>query len=314
MDILMLSEGEVERLIDPAELLHALEDGFIALTRGEVIAPRRQEMQAQDGSILLMPAMRPQSPAAIKMVSLFHNNHQLGLPSHQTLICLFDTHTGSPLAVMNGNVVTALRTAGAAALSTRLLARQEAQTLAILGTGVQGRAHAQMLPHVRNFQDIRIASRHFAHAQQLAASVPQARAVETFAEAVHGADVVCLCSSSSTPIIAADWLAPGTHVTSVGFMPPGGEVGQDVVTQARIFVETRLACQAPPVGCSELAEIQPETASELGEVLAGQRPGRQAGQEITLYKAMGHAMEDLVTAALIYQRARQQGIGQHASL
>jgi ornithine cyclodeaminase/thiomorpholine-carboxylate dehydrogenase len=314
MNILMLSDEEVQRLLDPESLLDALAEGFTSLSDGRVVAPMRQEVTAQTGSFLIMPAWQPQTHAAVKMVSLFHDNHQLGLPAHQTLICLFDAQTGTPLAVMNGNSITALRTAGATALSVRLLARQEAHVLTILGTGVQGKAHVQVLPHIRDFREIRIASRHFAHAQQLAATIPQAHPVESFAEAVRGADVVCLCSSSGTPIISADWLSPGAHVTSVGFMPPGGELGRDAISQGRLFVETRLACEPPPVGCSELTGINPDLVTELGEVLLGWRPGRQSDQEITVYKAMGHAVEDLVTANLIYQRAKQQSIGQIVKL
>jgi alanine dehydrogenase len=310
MDVLMLSEKEVLRLLDPEALLDALVAGFTALSSGKVAAPSRQEVMAQGGSFLIMPAWQPQSHAAVKMVSLFHDNHRIGLPVHQTLISLFDAQTGLPLAVMNGDPITALRTAGATALSVRLLARQDARVLAILGTGVQGRSHAQVLPLVRDFQEIRIASRHLPHAQQLAATTPQAHAVESFAEAVRGADVVCLCSSSATPIISADWLSPGAHVTSVGFMPPGGELGRDVIEQGKLFVETRLACEPAPVGCSELAGLNPDQVTELGEVLLSLRSGRQSNQEITVYKAMGHAVEDLVAANLIYQRARQQGLGQ----
>lgn len=314
MDILMLSEEEVQRLLDPQALLDALAEGFTALSNGRVVAPARQEVMAQSGSFLIMPAWQPQSHAAIKMVSLFHDNHQVGLPAHQTLISLFDAQTGTPLAVMNGDPITALRTAGATALSVRLLARREARVLTILGTGVQGKAHAQILPYVRDFQEIRIASRQFDHAQQLAAEIAQAHPIELFEEAVRGADVVCLCSSSAIPIISADWLSPGTHVTSVGFMPPGGELGHDVIAQGRIFVETRLACEPAPVGCSELAGLNPEIVTELGEVLLSQRPGRQSDQEITVYKAMGHAIEDMVAANLIYQRAKQQGIGQSVKM
>jgi alanine dehydrogenase len=314
MDILILSEEDVQRLLDPQALLHALAAGFTELSRGQIVAPARQEITAQHGSFLIMPAWQPQSHAAIKMVSLFHANQQSGLPTHQTLISLFDAQTGTPLAVMNGDPITALRTAGATALSVQLLARQDARVLAILGAGVQGQAHAQLLSYIGNFQEIRVASRQFAHARQLAASIARARPVASFEEAVRGADVVCLCSSSATPIISADWLSPGTHLTSVGFMPPGAELGHDVIERGKIFVETRQACEAAPVGCSELAGLALDLVTELGEILLSLRPGRQSAQEITVYKAMGHAIEDLVTANLIYQQAQQQGIGQRVKM
>lgn len=311
MDILMLNDEEVQNLLDSDFLLDALAGGFKSLSEGKVVAPPRNELKmAEAGFVLGMPAWQPHSDAAIKLVSVFHANHQLGLPAHQALICLFDEKTGTPISIMDGNSITAARTAGAAALSTQLLARSDASVLAILGAGVQGSAHLQLLSRARDFRDIRIASRSFSHAQQLAATLPQAHAVASFEEAVRGADVICLCTSSSTPIISANWLSPGAHVTSVGYAPPGGELDRGVIAQGKLFVETRLAFESPPVGCSELAGLDPTTGTELGEVLLARRPARQSDQDITVYKAMGHAMEDMVTANLVYQRARQQGVGQ----
>ena len=310
-DILALHDEEVQRLLDFDSLLDALAAGFKSLSEDKVIAPPRNELRmGQAGFILGMPAWQPGSDAAIKLVSVFHENHRLGLPSHQALICLFDGQTGTPVCIMNGASITAARTAGAAALSTRLLARDNVSVLAILGAGVQGTAHAHMIPRVRHFHDIRIASRDFPHAQQLAATLPYARAIASFEEAVRGADVICLCTSSSTPVLSADWLSPGTHVTSVGYSPPGGELDRDVIARGKLFVETRLAFEPPPAGCAELAGLDPDTGTELGEVLLAARPGRQSDQDITIYKAMGHAMEDMVTANMIYQRAQQQGMEQ----
>jgi alanine dehydrogenase len=311
MDILMLNEEDVQNLLDPDSLLDALAGGFKSLSEGKVVAPPRNELRmAEAGFVLGMPAWQPQSDAAIKLVSIFHANHQLGLPSHLALICLLDEQTGTPVSIMNGTAITAARTAGAAALSTRLLARSDASVLAILGAGVQGSAHGKLLPRARDFRHIRIASRNFSHAQQLAATLPKTHAVASFEEAVRGADVICLCTSSSTPIISADWLSPGAHVTSVGYAPPGGELDRGVIAHGKLFVETRLAFEPPPAGCSELSGLDPNTGTELGEVFLAQRPGRQSDHDITVYKAMGHAMEDMVTANLVYQRARQQGVGQ----
>jgi alanine dehydrogenase len=315
MDILLLRDEEVQALLDPASLLDALAGGFKSLSEDKMAAPPRNELRmGEAGFILGMPAWQPGSDAAIKLVSVFHGNHRVGLPSHQALICLFDGQTGSPVAIMNGAAITAARTAGAAALATRLLARNNASVLAILGAGVQGHAHAQVLPHMRQFRDIRIASRDFSHAQQLAATLPHAHAVASFEEATRGADVICLCTSSSVPVLSADWLSPGAHLTSVGYAPPGSELDRAVIARGKLFVETRLAFGPPPAGCSELAGLDPTTGTELGEVLLAQRPGRQADQDITIYKAMGHAMEDMVTANLVYQRARQQGAGQMVRL
>src|SRR5207237_1028657 len=148
-------------------------------------------------------------------------NHQHGLPSHLALIALFDEQTGRPLALMDGTHITAVRTAAAAALSTRLLARPDVRVLAILGAGVQGRHHLETMPRVRDFHEIRVASRNRDHAEALASTISRARAMTDFEQAVRGADVVCCCTDSTEPVIARAWLRPGAHVTSVGSNPAG---------------------------------------------------------------------------------------------
>lgn len=310
MDVLLLSAAEVERLLDPEALLAALAEAFRALSAGAVAAPPRNQVTVPDaGFLMAMPAHRPGGPIAVKLVSVFDGNARRGLPSHQALICLFDAETGTPVAVLDGTHITAQRTAGAAALSARLLARPEARTLAIIGAGVQGGAHLGLVPRVRDVAEIRVASLRLAEAERLAAADPRARAVVSFEEAVRGADVVCLCTGAPAPVIQREWVAPGTHVTSIGYNPPGGELDPALARAGRLFVETRLAFAPPPAGCGELAGLDPETGTELGEVLLGRRPGRRTGEEITVYKAMGHAAEDLAAASLVYARARQEGAG-----
>ena len=315
MDILLLNEMEVRRLLDPDALVDALAGGFRALSEGLVDAPKRIGVTVPNtGFLLAMPAYQQDREIGVKLVSVFHDNERFGIPSHQALICLFDPETGTPLSFMDGNYITALRTAGAAALSTRLLARPDTRVLAIVGAGVQSRAHLTMLPRVRPFSEIRIASRHIAEAEQLAAADVGAHAVETAEEAVRGADVVCLCTSASEPVISSDWLAPGMHVTSVGYNPPGGELDRRVIEQGRLFVETRLAFEPPPAGCGELAGFDRSVGTELGEVLLGRSPGRLSEDEITVYKAMGHALEDMAAASLVYHRGRQEGVGRTVAL
>jgi alanine dehydrogenase len=310
MDILMLNEAEVQRLLDPDALLDALAEGFRALSEGLVDAPKRIGASVPNtGFLLAMPAYQQGREVTVKLVSVFHENRRLGMPSHQALICLFDPQTGTPLSFMDGTYITALRTAGAAALSTRLLARTDTRVLAIVGAGVQGRSHLQMLPRVRPFSEIRIASRHFADAEELAAADSRARAVDNAEEAVRGADVVCLCTSSGEPVVRLDWFAPGMHVTSVGYAPPDGELDRRVIEQGRLFVETRLAFEPPPAGCGELSGLDPSVGTELGEVLLGRGLGRQSNDVITVYKAMGHASEDMAAASLVYHRAKQEGAG-----
>lgn len=315
MNLVTLSSEEVQRLLDPEALLAALGEAFKALSAGLVDAPDRIGVSVPAaGFLLAMPAYQRDQEIAVKLVSVFPGNGRLGLPTHQALICMFDPTSGTPLAIMDGTAITALRTAGAAALSTRLLARVEARVLAIIGAGVQGRSHLLMLSHVRPFDEIRIASREATNAERLAATASGARAVEGAEEAVRGADVVCLCTDSSEPVISHDWLAPGTHVTSVGYAPPGGELDPSVIEHGRLFVETRLAFEPPPTGCAELSGRDPRTGTELGQVLLGSGLGRQSDDEVTVYKAMGHACEDLAAASLVYGRAQREGVGRVVAL
>lgn len=315
MDILMLTRAEVQQSLDLDALLDALDASFQALSDGAVDAPARSGVSAPGaGFLLVMPAYRPTEPMAVKVVSVFQGNERLGIPGHQALICMFDSETGTPIAVMDGTYITAIRTAGAAALSTRLLARKDARVLAILGAGVEGHAHLTMLPRVRDFSEIRVASRDSSHARSLAAADPRAQAVESFEDAVRGADVICLCTASGTPVIELGWVSAGAHITSVGYMPPAGELPQEVIEYGHLFVETRLAFAPPPAGCGELTGLDPNSGTELGEVSLGRRPGRQSDHELTVYKSMGHASEDLAAASIAYQHAKQQRVGRIVTL
>jgi alanine dehydrogenase len=315
MGILLLNDSEVQRLLDPDALLERLAEGFRALSSGLIEAPKRLGVTVPNNGVLLaMPAYQQGHEVAVKLVSVFPTNELLGIPTHHALICLFDQERGAPLALMNGNALTALRTAGASALATRLLARTDTRVLAIVGAGVQGQAHLKMLAHVRPFSEIRLVSRHLIHAEQLAATDVRARAVETVEEAVRGADVVCLCTNAGEPVVSPDWLAPGMHITSVGYAPPGGELDPRVIVRGRLFVETRLAFEPPPAGCAELAGLEPGSGTELGEILLGRVQGRQSPEELTVYKAMGHAGEDMAAASLVYQRAMREHAGRTVAL
>jgi ornithine cyclodeaminase/alanine dehydrogenase-like protein (mu-crystallin family) len=188
-------------------------------------------------------------------------------------------------------------------VATRALAREDARVLAILGAGVQGRSHLDAVRRVRDFSEVRIASRDAAHAQALAGEVG-ATAVGSFEEAVRGADVVCACTSSAEPVLRREWLDSGTHVTSVGASMEGPELDRETVTAGLLVIESRIAFQPPPAGSHELQGLEPSEAVELGEVLAGDHPGRTSAEEITVYKSMGHAVEDAVAAALVLKRAK----------
>lgn len=315
LEVLVLSEREVRELLDLRELLAGLAEGFRALSAGELNAPERNAIAMPGDCFLLsMPGVRPGGYMTVKVVTVFEENYGAGLPSHLATIGLYDSRTGACVAFMDGTFITAIRTAASAAVSTRLLARGDARVLTILGAGVQALNHLRVLPLVREFEEIRVGSEHYEDAQALADQHPNARAVEDFEQAVRTSDVVALATHSGEAVIAPEWVQPGTHVTSVGYKPPRGELPRALLERSALFVETRLAFEPTPVGCAELAGLDGAAATELGEIELGTRRGRRERDEITVYKAMGHVIEDIVAADLVYHRAREQAIGRTVEL
>ena len=294
--MLVLSRRDVETLLDLDELIDALARAHAELSAGDASMPPRIAAFAPVGLLGAMPAYLPSAGLGCKLVSLFPQNTDR--ETHQAAIMLFEPDTGSPLALLDGTYITAMRTAGAAALSTKLLAREDAKVLAVLGTGVQGRAAVDMFQRVRAFTEVRVAGR------------------GEFEAAVRGADVVAATTAAEEPVVHAEWLSPGTHVTSVGYHPPGSELDPAIVERADVVcVELRdSSFAAPPAGAVELAGVDPEQAVELGELVAGSRPGRESDAEITLYKSVGVAIQDLAAAALVLRAARERNIGQEFEL
>ncbi|MEE4452185.1 ornithine cyclodeaminase family protein [Novosphingobium resinovorum] len=308
---LLLSQAEIIGLLDPDQLLEALAEGFKAITSDpEVVVPPRGELVVPGtGLLLTMPARAPQLHWCTKLVTDFPGNAQKGLPSHLALIVLLHRETGETLALMDGSHITAMRTAGAAVLAAQQLARPDAKVLTILGAGVQGRAHLELMVPRFDFEEIHVWSRDRAKAAELAALDPRARVADDREAAVRRADILCLCTHAHDPLVLAEWVPPGQHISSVGYSPPGGEIDPRIAERHTLCVEARVAFAPPPAGCAELAGADPDKASELGELLLGQRPGRRSPEEVTVYKAMGHAIEDLVTANLVYRNAIAGSVG-----
>jgi alanine dehydrogenase len=306
--VIALSEAEVARLLEPSALLRELEASFGALARGEVQCPPRPQISVPGyGFSLAMASWQPGMQICVKVVNVFDGNLQRGLPNHLAIVNLFDPETGAATCVMDATYITGIRTAAAAVLSHKLLSRPESRVATIVGAGVQGREHLRLLPLVRDLDLIQICSLEFEHAERLAQLHPNARAVRRFDQAVGQSDIVCLATHSPTPAIDAAWVKPGTHVSSVGYHPPLGELPVSLARKSRLFVETMDAFAAPPVGCAELRDIDPSRATTLGDVVNDPRRGRSSASEVTVYKAMGIAMEDMVAANLAYRRARQSG-------
>jgi ornithine cyclodeaminase/alanine dehydrogenase-like protein (mu-crystallin family) len=309
--VMTLSEADVEKYLDPRELLDGLEEGFRGLELGEVQSPARTELSVSGkGFSLAMPAWRPGMQMTVKIVCVFDGNLAVGLPNHLALINLFDPRTGATSCVMDGTYITAIRTAASAILSARMLSRPGSRVATVVGAGVQGHAHLRLLPLVRELEHINVCSLRFEDARKLAAALsPMARANADVESAIRESDIVCLAAHSPTAVIEPEWVKPGAHVSSVGYYPPDGELPRTLAREHRVFVETLDAYQPTPVGCGELAGLDPSRGTTLGAVSLGRKPGRVSDTEITVYKAMGVAMEDMVAANIAYQRARREGGG-----
>jgi alanine dehydrogenase len=310
--MLVLTRAQVRELLDLDLLVDALEGAFVELSAGRASVPPRIAAQTERGLLAAMPGYADGVLEA-KLVSVFPGNHASGLPSHQATIAVFDSENGTPLALLDGTEITAARTGASSAVSIRALAKDDAPVLAVLGAGVQGRSHIEAAVRVRDFEEIRVASRNAEHARTLAGEVGGVVA-DSFEEAVRGADVVCACTDASEPVLSAEWLSPGTHITSVGASREGPELDRTTVTSGLLVVESRVAFEPYPAGAHELQGLDPDSAVELGEVLAGTREGRTSSEQITVYKSMGHAVEDAAAAGLVYRRAREQGIGTEVDL
>lgn len=327
--MLILSQEEVKALLDLDELVDALALAMVDLSSGRASVPSRIAAQVHEhnGLLAAMPAYCP-SPGVLscKLVTLYPGNAGGPHPTHQAVIVVVDLANGTPIALMDGTYITAVRTAAGSALATRLLARKESRTLAILGTGVQAWSHVRAIPRVSPIQAIRVASTDPAKAARFAEEVRKelditATGCGSWAEAIDGADIVCATTHPHDPVVRRDWLSPGTHVNSVGMGSEGHEVDLDTLRIAKIFVEQRSAAVAPmPSGSNDLFEavrdgaIETESLAEIGEVIAGERPGRQSDTEITLYKSVGVAVQDAVAAGLVLRQAKTRITGTHVEL
>jgi ornithine cyclodeaminase len=275
----------------------------------------------------MMPAYRGgDAPAySLKAVCVFPDNPRRGLDSHQGVVVLFDGETGLPTAVLNASAVTAIRTAAVTGLATRLLARPDAQTLAILGAGVQAHAHVEAMMLARPFRSVRVFSPNTEHARALAeagaATTPAAFEVAPDARsAVEGADVVVTATSAREPVLERAWLAPGTHVNAIGASTPSSrELDTATVAAAELFTDSRESI-ASEAGEFRLAVEEgaisglDHVLAELGEVVNGTHPGRSEAEAITVFRSLGLGVEDLAAAELTVANARNRGGGTEVEL
>jgi ornithine cyclodeaminase len=326
--MLLLSRAEVEQLLDVEELADALGAAMADLSAGRSSTPPRVAAMVPERAAMLavMPAFLPSARSLMtKLVSLFPENRDR--PTHQGIICCFDPDTGTPVALMDGTSITAMRTAGGSALASRYLARRDAHVLSIIGTGVQARAHARAFRSWPGLEVVRVAGRDRAASERLAeelatAGLP-AEAAATIEDAVRTADIVCATTHADVPVVRRDWLRPGTHVNSVGYNTAGeGEIDSEVIRDALVVVESRDAVLAPPPSGSielrravESGIVAPDFIhAEIGEIVAGTSEGRTDDHAITLYKSVGVAVQDAAASALVLRAATKTATGRSIDL
>jgi alanine dehydrogenase len=296
---MFLDEERVRELLRMEELIPAMADALRELSAGKVEQPMRLILPIAEhqGFFGVMPAYG--GALGAKLVTFYPNNE--GIPTHHAMILLFRPETGEPLVTMDGRLVTEMRTAAVSAVATDHLARADTPVLAILGSGVQAQSHLEALRIVRKFREVRVWSPR--HAREFASKFGVSAAASA-EEAVRGADVIVVATSATTPVLRGEWLSPGAHINAVGATRPDWrELDDEVLRKARIYVESREAATKESGDIIAAGKI----FAELGEVVAGSKPGRQSDDETTLYKSVGVAIEDLRSADLVYRRALSAG-------
>jgi alanine dehydrogenase len=307
-DVLVLSSSQTRVALDPDRLLAAVSAALVAISRDEVSAPPRIAAQAPAGILGMMPAYVPGLGLAAKLISVFAEPGLEGRSTHSGIVAVFDEHDGRPLALVDAESITAVRTAAAATLSMRALAGQQPERIAIVGTGVQARAQATLLAATGATAAVVVGGRDQQRAEETAACYPGAVA-DTIEAAVKGADVVFCCTGARRPVIQRAWLADGAHVSSVGGSA-GPELDAATVGAGSVFAEwAGAAAEEPPAGAHELQGLPPDRVTLLGSVLDERHPGRREPSELTVFKSTGHAALDVAAATVAYDFARTHGTG-----
>jgi len=296
---LFLNEGQVREHLRMNQLIPAMEKALIDFSAGRVTQPVRSvikvDVASATGFLGLMPALTPDG-LGLKAVTFYPSNAERGIPTHMATIFLVDPQTGTPLAIMDGRLITEMRTAAVSAAATKLLASPDAKALAILGSGVQARSHVEALRLVRQFEESRVWSPTREHAERFAADIGgKSMAAE---DAVRGADVVVTATNSKMPVLKGSWLKPGCHVNAVGACRRDWrELDDDVMTNV-VFVDSREGAMKES---GDVILRGAKVYAELGEALAGKVPAR--ANETTIFKSLGMAVEDIAVAMLVYRSA-----------
>ena len=327
MDVLVLNGDQVAQLLPMPECIKVMREALAALARGEALVPLRTVMRVPgvNGLLGLMPGyISPregqEGALGLKAVSVFPGNASRGIDTHQGAVLLFEADTGRLSALLDGAAITAIRTAAVSGVATDVLARPDASELAILGAGVQARTHIEAIAAVRPLRRIRIWSRNPEHAAVLASELRRRfgfpiEAAPSAEAAVREADLVVTVTASPEPVLKREWLKEGVHINAVGSsIPTSREIDTATMVAARLFVDRRESALAEAgdllIAMREDALTGDHIQAELGEVIIGKNPGRRSPGELTLFKSLGLAVEDVASAAYLVRRARETGTGQ----
>ena len=325
---LLLTESDVQRVLPMADLILAMESALVRFSSDQVLQPLRNVLEVgSDKSFFgVMPAYIPGSSAlGVKVVSVFDGNAKRGVASHLATIALFDTNTGALIALMDGRYITEARTAAVSAVATRHLAREsDVAKVCVIGSGVQARSHLRALNCIRQFAEVRVWSPNRVHREHFAEEESKrfglsVLAAENAEEAVQDADLIVLATSASEPVLMSQWVSDGTHVISVGACRPHQrEMDPSLVARARLVVDSRESALTESgdivLSIAEARFNAEHIVAEIGEIIAGRVQGRTSSSEVTIFKSLGMAVEDITAAAMVYERARVEGLGADVSI
>lgn len=327
VDVLIVNQKEVPALLPMGECMEVMAAALAALARSEALLPLRSIMWLPEkvGALGMMPAyLKDANVLGLKVISVFPGNHGTEFDAHQGAVMLFEAKNGRPLAIIDATEITAIRTAATSGVATKLLAREDAGDLAILGSGTQAAKHLEAMLLARKIRRVRIWSRNSQNAARFAERESRLRgigieAVSAAREAVEQADLICTTTSSSEPVLRGEWIAPGTHINAVGSSVPfARELDTAAVARSRLFVDRRESTLNEAGDFlfpkKEGAVGDDHIQGEIGELLIGRVGGRRSAGEITLFKSLGLAIEDLASAQHIYTKAMERGMGSRVEL
>jgi ornithine cyclodeaminase len=316
VDIPFINKERISSLLPMHECIDVMEKMFLSIARGECVQPLRSLLMLPDktGLLGMMPGYASSlGMMGIKVISVFHANREFGLPSHQGVVILFDGKTGTPLMIFDAIEITAIRTAAASALATKLLARKNSETLSIIGSGEQAQRHLESITLVRQIKRINVWSRTRKNAEEFvkknSEKFSNISLKESVKDAVQDADIICTVTSSSQPIVSSEWIPAGAHINAVGSsMAARRELDSDLVVKAKLFADYNESIFNEGgdflIPKKEGLVNDDHVIADLGELLSGKKPGRSSEEEITVFKSLGFAAEDIFSAAHIYEKVK----------